>query len=64
MCDTDFPYSPVVKTLPSNVGGAGSVPGGGTMLPHASRSKKPKHKTEALFSEVISTGRTIGREIS
>ena len=32
----DFPGCPVVKTLPSNVGGAGSIPGwGAKMIPHA-----------------------------
>ena len=33
----------VVKILPSNAGGTGSVPGRGTKIPHAS-PKKPKHK--------------------
>ena len=28
--------SPVVKTLPSNAGGAGSIPGRGAKIPHAS----------------------------
>ena len=27
--------SPVPKTLPSDAGGAGSIPGWGTMIPHA-----------------------------
>ena len=31
----DFPGSPVVKTLPSNAGGVGSIPGQGTKIPHA-----------------------------
>ena len=31
----DLPGSPVVKTLPSNAGGAGSIPGQGTKVPHA-----------------------------
>ena len=33
----DFPSSPVVKTLLSNAGGAGSIPGQGTKIPHAVR---------------------------
>ena len=33
----DFPGGPVVKTLPSNAGGAGSIPGWGAGVPHASR---------------------------
>ena len=35
----------MVKTLPSNAGGAGSIPGQGAKTPHASQPKKPKHKT-------------------
>ena len=31
----DFPGGPVVKTSPSNAGGAGSVPGWGAKVPHA-----------------------------
>ena len=30
----DFPGSPVVKTSPSNAGGAGSIPGQGFNIPH------------------------------
>ena len=36
----DFPGGPVVKTLPSNAGGAGSIPGQGANIPHASGPKK------------------------
>ena len=32
----DFPGGPVVKTLPSNAGGVGSVPGQGAKILHAS----------------------------
>ena len=35
----DFPGSPVVNTLPSNAGGAGSIPGWGAKIPHASGPK-------------------------
>ena len=45
----DLPGSPVVKTSPSNAGGSGSIPGQGAKMPHASQSKKPKHKTEAML---------------
>ena len=44
----DFPGGPVVKTSPSNAGGAGSIPGGelrSTWL----TAKKPKHRTEAIL---------------
>ena len=30
----DFPCGPVVKTSLSNAGGAGSIPGQGTKIPH------------------------------
>ena len=35
----DFPGGPVVKTSPSNAGGAGSNPGWGGKIPHASWPK-------------------------
>ena len=35
----DFPGGPVVETLPSNAGGAGSIPAQGAKVPHASRPK-------------------------
>ena len=46
----DFPGGPVVKTLPCNAGGAGSIPGRGAKIPHVLAAKKPKHKkTEAIL---------------
>ena len=47
MVPRDFPGGPVVKTLPSNAGGMGSIPGRGAKIPHASPAKK--HKTEAIL---------------
>ena len=44
----DFPGGPVVKTSPSNSGSAGSGPGWGTKIPHASRPKN-QNKTEAIL---------------
>ena len=38
----DFPGAPVVKTPPSNAEDAGSIPGWGTKIPHASQPKKKK----------------------
>ena len=35
----DFPGGPVVKTSSSNAGGAGSIPGWGVKIPHASWPK-------------------------
>ena len=32
-----LPCGPVVKTLPSNTGGASSIPGGGAKMPHVSQ---------------------------
>ena len=46
----DFLRSPVVKTSPSNAGGAVFIPGWGAKIPHAYMwLKKPKHKTEATL---------------
>ena len=44
-----FPGGPVVKTLHSNAGGSGSIPGQGTKIPHArqcSQKKKTKIHTD------------------
>ena len=49
----DFPGSPVVKTLLSNIGYASSIPGGGAKIPHASQKKKKKemkHETEQYYT--------------
>ena len=40
----DFPGSPVVKSLPSNAGGAGSIPGQGPKIPLALQPKKQNMK--------------------
>ena len=45
---SDFPGGPGVETSPSNVGGAGLIPGQGVKIPHTSWPKKTKHKTEAI----------------
>ena len=45
----DFPGGPVVKTSPSNAGGAGSILGQGAKIPHASPPKNQKHKAEAIL---------------
>ena len=39
----NFPGGPVVKTLPSNTMGVGSIPGQGTKILHVSWPKKPKY---------------------
>ena len=38
------PRSPVVKNLPSNAGAAGSIPDGGTKIPHVSLLKNQNEK--------------------
>ena len=45
----DFPGAPVVKTPPFNAENAGSIPGWGTKIPHASQPEKTKQKTEAIL---------------
>ena len=40
----DIPGSPVVKTSPSNAGGAGSIPGRGAKIPRASQPKNQNIK--------------------
>ena len=40
----DFPGGPVVKTLLSNAGGVGSMPGQGAKIPLASWTKKQNRK--------------------
>ena len=37
----DFPGGPVVKNPPSNAGDAGSIPGWGTKIPHATGQLSP-----------------------
>ena len=42
----EFYGGPVVKTLPYNGEGAGSIPGQAAKIPHALWPKKPKHKKQ------------------
>ena len=48
----DFPGGPVVKTLPSNAGGVGAIPGQGTKIPHAVECSK---KTNCTSSNELET---------
>ena len=43
-----FPGGPVVKTSPSNAGGAGSIPGRGAKIPRASRPENQNIKQTIL----------------
>ena len=45
----NFPGDLVVKTLPSNAGSVGLILGQGAKIPHNSKVKKPKLKTEAIL---------------
>ena len=47
-----LPDGPVVKTLPSKLGGAGSIPGQEAKIPHALQPKKPKHKTKTILQQI------------
>ena len=38
-----FPGGPVVKTLPSSAGAAGSIPGQEAKIPHASQRKQKQN---------------------
>ena len=41
MTTKDFPSGPGVKSLSSNEGGTGSIPGQGTKIPHAPGQLSP-----------------------
>ena len=43
-CGKGLPWWPVIKTSPSNAGGASSIPGGGARIPHASWAKSQSMK--------------------
>ena len=42
----------MVKTSPSNAGGEGSIPGQETKIPHASRPKNPKHRSNTVTNSI------------
>ena len=46
----DFPGGPV-KILPSSAGGAGSIPGQGTKIPHASQLKNRNIKQKQYYKK-------------
>ena len=51
----DFPGGPVVKPSPSNAGGAGSIPGQGAKIPHASWPKNQNIKQKQYFNKFNKT---------
>ena len=51
----DFPGSPVVKTSPSNAGGAGSIPGLGAKISHVLRQKNQNINQKNIVPKSIKT---------
>lgn len=47
----DFPGVPVVKTLLSNAGGEGSIPGQGTTILHATQCGQKKELLGSFFKK-------------
>ena len=62
----DFPGCPVVKNPPSNAGDMGSIPGGGTKIPHATGQLSPRTTTTELacLNETASLPQTIAPTFS
>ena len=58
----DFPGGPVVKTLPSSTGGAGSIPGRGAKIPRASRPKKQKNIKKKRSNIVTNSIKTLKKK--
>ena len=52
----DFPGSPVVKTLPSNTGDEGSVPGQRAKILHASQPKDQNIKQSSITNKYNKDG--------
>jgi len=58
----DFPGGPVVKSLPTNVGDTGSIPGLGTEIPHATGQLGPHSTTtEPAHGNKDSTARKMSK---
>ena len=51
----DFPRGPLLKTLPSNAGDMGLIPGWGAKISHASQSNKPKQNRSSIVTNSIKT---------
>ena len=59
----DFPGHPVGKTLPSNAGDGGSIPGQGTKIPHAMGQLSPRATaTEWALQPVLRSKRSHHKE--
>ena len=42
----------MVKTLPSNAGGVGSIPGWGAKIPHGLKPRNQIYKAEAILLQI------------
>ena len=64
----DFSGGQVVKTLPSNAGGLGSIPGLGAKIPHASWPKtqniKQKQYCNEFNTDLKNTKTTLKKKIT
>ena len=49
----DFPGGPVIETSPPNAAAAGSIPGQGPKIPHASQPKNQNIKTKSIATNSI-----------
>ena len=47
-----MPGGPVVKTLPSNAGGVGSIPGQGAKIAHASKNQNIKNWSNMVTDSI------------
>ena len=55
----DFPGGPAVKNPPSNAGDAGSIPGRGTKIPHATEQLSPHATTKSPLTATKTQGSQI-----
>ena len=55
----DFPGGPVVKNLPYNAGDAGSIPGQGTKIPHATGQLSPRATATELVCHKLQSSNAL-----
>ena len=55
----DFPGGPIVETLPSNAGGASSIPDRGTDIPRASQSKNAHKNRSSVVTNSVKTLKVV-----
>ena len=54
-----YPGGPVVKILPSNAGGTGSIPGWGSKIPHAWQPKRQNIKQKQYCKKKKNSIKTL-----